>query len=120
MTVVQVRREVGKRWYPIPAKEMINQSIASYIQKAKIPVMAAMFKGDPEQGAKPVLFISNDPYQVELYEDKGVSLHIDDLVTLLGTTVYNAIALLAIDVFDESSPQFSTVTLNDSPHLALA
>ena len=101
---VEVKILEGKKWKGIPAKDMIGQSIASYMQQCKSLVIAALFDND-----KPVLFVSNDRKQIEKYQAKGISLHIDDLIELMGTTVYSPVAIEAIDVFKDADPRFSIV-----------
>jgi hypothetical protein len=102
---IEVKVLEGKRWKGVPAEALIGESIASYMKKATSPVIAAMF-----QDNKPVLFISNDEKQVEAYSKKAIAFSIDDLIDMLGTTIYSPVIITAIEVFKDAQPRFTVMT----------
>ena len=80
---ISVKYFTGSKWALVPAEDIKGMSIAQYARESKQPVVAAMFDNDE----KPLVFISNNDKDVSQYKSRGVSLHVNDLIDLLGTEV---------------------------------
>jgi len=79
---VQIKWLDGTRWKLLDLSELKGKSICGYMLETERVVIAALFENKDA-----VMFVSNDQAQVELYKEKGASLHASDLALLMGTDV---------------------------------
>ena len=85
----------GTKWFPLPIADLKGHSITSFIKGTdKIVVGALLDEG------KPVFFVSNNTEQVNMYKEKGLSLHIDDLLLLMGV---DGVPDIALKVFPDAT-----------------
>lgn len=79
---IELKSRVKEQWETVDLKTLEGQSIAKFIAEASVPTIAALF--DQE---KAVAFISNDDSTVAIYREKGLSMHAEDFIALVGTAV---------------------------------
>ena len=92
---VQVKQLKDGKWHQVEMKDLVNTSIANFIKDAQNTVIACIYQDDT-----PMAFLTNsDKYQKD-YETKGLSIHIDDFIELMGTKVSPS---LLVKVFEGSS-----------------
>jgi hypothetical protein len=78
----QVKYLDGLKWKLLNIADLKGTSIINHMKESdKVMVGALLDKN------KPVLFVSNNQEQVETYKPKGISLHVDDVLLLLGSEV---------------------------------
>jgi len=79
---VQVKKLIGNKWIKVEMEDLKDKSIAEFIRLSKEDVVACIYQNDV-----PLAFLSNSVDMAESYKEKGLSMHIDHLVDLLGTEV---------------------------------
>jgi hypothetical protein len=77
MIQVSIKQLEGLKWQAVPLEEMLGKSILHHMLITDIPMVACMYVDQ-----KPSLFISNKNEYVKQYKEKGVSLHVDDMIRM--------------------------------------
>jgi hypothetical protein len=79
---IQVKQLEEGKWHQVDLNELVDTSISSYIKDAQGTVIACIYQDDT-----PMAFLTNSEKYQKDYETKGLSIHIDDFIELVGAMV---------------------------------
>lgn len=77
---IQIKKQVGNKWYNVNIQELAKKSVLKYIIESKEAVVCAVF-----ENSAPIMFISNNSEQKDRYKEKGLSFMAEDLMELVGS-----------------------------------
>ena len=82
---VEIREQINGKWISIDYEKVVGMTLLDYVIASKYPIVCGIFKDDGVK--RPYAFVSNREEFVKIYEDKGWSIHSDELKLLMGTEV---------------------------------
>ncbi len=86
---VAVKKQIGKQWTAVPAREFVGKSIADWLLETKEVAMACLY----DEQDKPQVFITNSSHWAEQYRDKGFTMTVQEFKDLAGATVVPAVVV---------------------------
>ena len=81
---IKYRNEETGKWRKLEPEQLEGDSIARFMSASELRIVAAVYRDDTDEA---VLFICNREVDVDEYGGKGVSMHCDDIIFLIGSEV---------------------------------